>query len=357
VVLPGATSQGWRVLRQHHIAPDTFIRVMAAHAQHADDDTGRGCTPTVEHIQALAGCSERTVQRARAAARELAIAVEVFRGRHLTLEERIEAYEAGLNHRGWTSVYALGCPLWLARRLGIPVRATYPQVSTHSVDISVDRGTPPVGRSTSKYVLPSRTTSSALRAEQRAPRATSTTRPPPRGQRKTRSGRFNPDAVALAVAIQQRIPTFAGIHPGRLAPTLTRFATATTPWTPAEIHNVLELVVRMKGWTWLSNPQHPAAYLARLLREVEHDHQPPPSEAIEHTSAPAAAPTGGQHRTVVSRPSQERADLERMRQARQAAERAEREGDGLCEHGVGDADPDTGVSPRCAFCRREGILP
>ena len=323
---------------------------MAAHAQHADDDTGRGCTPTVEHIQALAQCSERTVQRARAAARELAVGVEVFRGRHLTLDERMEAYEAGLNHRGWTSVYALGCPLWLARRLGLPVRAVYPQLSGTPVDSSVDRGTPPVGRSTSRYVLQLRTLTSALRAEQRAPRAASTTRPPPRGPRKTRSGRFNPDAVALAVALQQRIPTFAGVHPGRLAPTLTRFVTAATPWTAAEVHEVLELVVRMKGWTWLSNPQHPAAYLARLLREVEHQ-QPPPSGT---TPAPVATGDEAPTRTVVSLPSRERAALERIRRARQAAERAERDGDALCEHGVGGADPDSGASPRCAFCRRDG---
>ena len=38
-------------------------------------------------------------------------------------------------------------------------------------------------------------------------------------------------------------------------------------------------------------------------------------------------------------------------QVRIEAARAEREGRNLCVHGAGDADEQTGWSPRCAFCR------
>ena len=109
-------------------------------------------------------------------------------------------------------------------------------------------------------------------------------------------------------------------------------------------------MVRMKGWTWLSAPQHPAAYLARLLREVEHS-EPPGTTPLDPGTGIETIP---QPRAVVSLPSRERADLERSRRDRQAAELAERHGHALCDHGVGGADPDTGTSTRCAFCRREG---
>jgi hypothetical protein len=362
-VLPAAAAHGRAVLRSHHIAPDTFVRIMAAHAQHADDDTGRGCTPTVEHIQTLAGCSERTVQRARAAARELRVGVEVFRGRHLTLDERIEAYEAGQTHRGWTSVYALGCPLWLARHLGLPLAAAYPQLMGGAGDGSVDRGTPPVGRSTSPFEHSVKNYSSAKNAEQRAPRAASRRRP---GQ-KRRVARFNLAAMALAVALQARIRTLAGVHPGRLAPALCRFALAPEPWSAAELHTVLEQVLRIRGWTWLSTPQHPAAYLARLLREIDHIDQPSAERAGAQLTADAPRAAGGpdqpggkervmgRHRDPVHRDQAAGGEepLFALRD-RQAAEQAERDGRDLCAHGVAGADPHTGhAAGRCAFCRRD----
>lgn len=356
-VLPAAVLRGRGVLRNHHIAPDTFVRIMAAHAQHADDDTGRGCTPTVEHLQTLAACSERTVQRARAAARELGVGVEVFRGRHLTLEERIEAYDAGRTHRGWTSVYALGCPLWLARHLGLPLAETYPQVTSAAGEKSVDSGTPPVGRSTQPSHSLKKIYSSAKNAEQRAPRAAQKPRP----TEKRRTTRFNPAAMALAMALQARIRTLATVHPGRLAPSLCRFALAPEPWTAAEVHAVLERVLKVRGWTWLSAPDHPAAYLARLLREVDHIDQPSPERA-------SAVVTGyafeGSERSVnndrvcdgplspVYRHQVPRQEPLVVLRNRQAAEQAEREGHGLCAHGVAGVDPDSGRAVRCAFCRR-----
>ncbi len=346
-VLPAAASQGWRVLRSHHIAPDTFIRIMAAHAQHADDDTGRGCIPTVEHLQELARCSERTVQRARAAARELGIAVEVFRGRHLTLDERIEAYDAGQTHRGWASVYALGCPRWLAGHLDLPLAAAYPQLNGSSVDSAVESGTPPIGRSTKDPEPLVENYSSANNAEQRAARAASTE---PHGHPRTprkRGGRFNPAAMALAQALQRRIRTFAGVHPARLAPTLSRFATAPEPWTAAEMQDVLERVLRAKGWTWLSTPQHPPAYLARLLREVEHIDQAG-GATEEHRTADRLSAAG----VVAGRPGSGHAARELARRNLRAAERAELDGYDLCTHGVAGADPLTAVAARCAFCRR-----
>ena len=338
-MLPAAVERGATVLRRHHIAPGTFVRVMAAHAQHADDDTGRGCIPTVEHIQTLSHCSERTVQRARAAARELRIVIEVFRGRHLTLDERIAAYDAGQTHRGWSSVYALGCPLWLARHLGVPLAVAYPQPGTPRVHGPGERGTPPIGNLSRSINTPVKNTSSARCAEQRASRATST-RPP---RRPKSLCRFNPAALALAGELQALIPALAGVHPGRLAPLLNRFAFAARPWTAEELAAALTRLLRARGWDWPNALRHPPGYLARLLGEIEHRDQlsaAPPSVARSRTP--------GGPRDYRGQRTTQLAELHRV----QAETTAELAGHGLCAHGVAGANPSTGRAGRCAFCRR-----
>ena len=341
VVLPAAVEHGWEVLRRHHIAPATFIRIMAAHAQHGDDDTGRDCHPDVEHLRAVAACSERTVQRARAAARELGIAREIVRGRHLRLDERLQAHEAGSKQRGWASVYALGCPLWLAHRLGLPLAAVYPQRNRPAVGPNVGRGTPPVGksprdqRSLGKYV------SSPHSADRRAARAAPTGRPGRRRTVATGTGRFNAAGWELAVALQRRIRTLATIHPGRLAPALTRFATAAEPWAAAQVHAALDRVLATRGWSWPTRPRHPAGYLARLLREIDHIDQ------LTTSPTSPTSPTGPAHRAGGI------AELEQLRAARQA-EADELAGRNLCPHGAAAADPEHGRSARCAYCRRTG---
>jgi hypothetical protein len=331
VVLPAAVDHGRVVLRRHRIAPDTFARVMTAHAAHADDDTGRGAVPTVEHIQELARCSERTVQRARAAARELGIGVEVFRGRHLTLDERIGAYDAGQTHRGWASVYALGCPLWLAHRLRLPLAEGYPQLNARGVHGVGERGTPPVGnpsRSTDREISGG---SSAQRADERAARAASTREVGP-GRC---PARFNPHGLALARGLQRRVSWVAGVHPGRLAPALTRFATAPVPWTAEQLVAAVDRMLAGRGWSVAAERvRHPAPMLARLLRDLDHLDQlstrPEPGPGVPTTQE----------------------SLSRLREV-QRSEAAERDGRArLCEHGVAGADPETGRASRCAFCRR-----
>jgi hypothetical protein len=44
---------------------------------------------------------------------------------------------------------------------------------------------------------------------------------------------------------------------------------------------------------------------------------------------------------------------EAQRRRSRDAERSELHGRDLCQHGAGGADPDTGRSHRCAFCRHE----
>jgi hypothetical protein len=156
--------------------------------------------------------------------------------------------------------------------------------------------------------------------------------------------------MVLAVALQHRIRTLASVHPGRLAPSLCRFALAPEPWTAAELHTVLERVLQVRGWTWLSAPDHPAAYLARLLREIDHIDQPSAERALGASSAGDAATQTG-NRDGLRRDHRVNHHSSLELRTKQAAERAEREGRDLCVHGVGGADPLTGVAVRCAFCR------
>lgn len=129
------------------------------------------------------------------------------------------------------------------------------------------------------------------------------------------------------MALQRRIRTLAAVHPGRLAPALTRFATAAEPWTPAQMHAAIDQVLVTRGWSWPTRARHPAGYLARLLREIDHIDQLTESRV------------GGP------------AELEQQRATRRA-EADELAGRNLCTHGAGGADT-SGRSPRCAFCRAD----
>lgn len=396
VVLVGAVLLGRDVLRRHHIAPATFIRIMALHAMHADDDTGRGCTIDVEHLRLEAGCSERTVQRARAAARELGIATEVHRGRHLTLEERIEAYDRGSKQRGFASVYALGCPAWLAPRLPrrMHLVPSDPQVS----GAVGERGTPPVGRSTRSNTSPrssltSATSADALASLDRhddpgdvadqtwppvAPPGTASSvhrRPGPSPaklgwlesracgasrsrQTRRRRPRHNPDAIRLATAVRRHVPALRHTPLGRLIPAHTRFVVAEHPWSPEHLVHAAYRVARAKGWTVQSEKvRTPAAWWAGLLDGIDPDAGP--SGHVDAQRPEITLPAGcATYWDAAARDERvARADRERRREQRLDQEaRDARAGRNLCEHGASGADH-AGRSPRCALCRFEDPAP
>lgn len=359
VVLPAVVHVAREVLRRHHIAPVTFLRVMLIHAAHADDSTGRGCTIDVDHVRLQAGCSERTVQRARAAARELGIATEVFRGRRLTLPERIEAYERRSTQRGAASVYALGCPKWLSLHLPTAMvrsassaAAEYPQVS----GLPVDRGTPPVGDSRTRHHSPRSVINSATGADELASLVASTGHggrlpcsPPAK-----RRPRYHPAAIRLAQDVQRRVPALRGVALGRLVPAHTRFAKAARPWSAEDLIAMALRRAVVKGWS--TDPgklQHPAAWWAGLLEPiVEEDPRDHDFTSPVESSHPAPTTTSLWQRIHDHERHQASRRAHHHLQEMRARERDEREGRRLCSHGVGDVDPHTNRSPRCAFCRR-----
>jgi hypothetical protein len=395
-VLPAAITRGRDVLRRHHIAPDTFTRIMAIHAMHADDQTGRGVTIDVEHLR---------------------------------LEERIEAYERGSRQRGFASVYALGCPTVLARHLPQPLTPVpaHPQLNTSPGE----RGTPPVGIPSRSFSSRRSHGSSATSADELAtldastpeggpgraaagpaePRRranhspTDTPKPnparpprPPHGPDRPRparrSPRWNPEARRLAEALRREIPALRHTPTGRLVPAVTRFAKSPTHWDVAQLVALIWHAARTKGWT--TRPEkirQPAAWLAHLLQgindtnpeDLPRDHpdhpdrqnNPAPTEiSPDDPWADTLRPTttgGGGTQVATPAPTDQAtrrrgltlwethdrrerevaADTERAAlRANHAQLQAELRGENLCPHGASGAD-ERDRSPRCATCRHQ----
>jgi hypothetical protein len=118
---------------------------------------------------------------------------------------------------------------------------------------------------------------------------------------------------------------------------LSRFALADPqPWTVDEVHDAIERVLGRHGWSWISRPQHPAAYLSRILREIDH---------VSQLST-------GNDQGISGRPTSNARQARPLPNLHDTLEAETREGINLCEHGVGGAD-ERGSSARCAHCRHE----
>lgn len=366
---------------------------MAMHAMHADDATGRGCTIDVEHLRLEAGCSERTVQRARAAAREIGVATEVHRGRHLTLEERIEAYDRGSKQRGFASVYALGCPAWLTPKL--PHRMQPVSTDPHVAAAVGERGTPPVGTSFGSLSSPRSVLTSAPSAEGlasleshdsrggdsngtewppvQAPGSAQTPprpRPSPaksrwrqdhaRGDQRPRAARrrpsYSPEAIRLATAVRRHVPALRHTPLGRLVPAHTRFACTEQPWSAEELVRTAYGVARAKGWTVQTHRVRiPAAWWAGLLDGIDpvakpSGHLDVPPQETKLNRLPDGCATFWEAAARAERETATLREQHRERQLEQEAKDA-RAGRNLCQHGASGADPATSRSPRCALCR------
>src|SRR5699024_2316358 len=102
-----------QILARHHVARDTF-RTWARHESlHANITSGRQLIVRPDTIALTMECATRTVQRCRAAARELGLLVDVQAGRMLTLAESMQARYQGSPQRGFANESALTVPAWL----------------------------------------------------------------------------------------------------------------------------------------------------------------------------------------------------------------------------------------------------
>ncbi len=261
----------WCVVAAHvdvckavHADPHTVVRVARAMAGYADYTTGRDCRPTNTRLAADLAMSIRQIQRARDALKRLHLVVELVRGRSvLTRAERLTAWRRGSTHRRLAAEFAL---LSVRRR----PQPTGPAMD-HVTPPGVSPGMSPTSPKNQFFTRKHRTRTGAPR---RAP------------TQKGQTGRANRTYPAdlqvrrLITGLQQRIYWLRRVSPRRLT-ALHRFALA--GWTVRDIQTAADEVLRARNWTIPQQIDHPAAYLATLLRDVDPADRPGATEDAMRT--------------------------------------------------------------------------
>jgi len=249
--------------RAHHVEADTVLAVARGMAGYADHRTGRDCRPTNERLIADVQVSLSTVQRARRVLKTLGFVVELVAGRSvLTREERIAAWRRGSAHRALAAEFALCGRRDRPRRLSRGRR--HPQLHRPAVE----RDTPPrslVERTDSHLSRTHPQTKNETRMA--ASRPAATTPGMVVGRR-----RSDPRARRLADGVLRRMTWLRGVSARRLTPLLTRFALA--GWTVRDVEVGVRDALAAMGWKVPSRLDQPAAYLARVLRDVDHEDRP-----------------------------------------------------------------------------------
>jgi hypothetical protein len=265
------------VCRAHHVEPDTVLSVARGMASYADYSTGRDCRPTNDRLVADVQVSLSTVQRARRVLKALGFVVELVAGRSfLTREERLAAWRRGSAHRQLAAEFALCSRRDRPRR---PHRdRSHPQVHRSAVERDTPPGSP-------KESLASHLSSTHLQAtaetKKAAPRPAPTKRVTSRGRRPG-----HPLARRLTEGVQRRLSWTRGVPAARLIPLLTPHALA--GWTPRDVERAADDTRAVLGWKIPARLDHPAAYLARLLRGVDPADRPGALDKLIAASEAAA---------------------------------------------------------------------
>src|SRR5699024_8485242 len=207
--------------------------------------------------------STRTVQRCRAAARDLGLLVDVARGRMLSLEECLQARHQGSPQRGLSNESALVIPKWLG------ITAWQPR---HSVD----HVTPTSGRAQKHKNVPA-AGGFPRRANGKTRLASS-----PRHQPKCHAGvAGHPDpqkwalhaqTAELARKLIATVPWLRQEQPGRIRPLLARFVRGPLPWVAEDILEHIDRTNAQRqqpAFTADRITTRPAVILADYLRGID----------------------------------------------------------------------------------------
>lgn len=254
--VPAAVWSHRELCREHHVDPETVVMVARGMAGFADKTTGRECRPTNARLREAVRVSQSTIQRARRVLKELGLVVVVVKGRSvLTRTERLSAWGRGSSHRTIAAEFAL-----CSRRAG---RGRV-RVIHRPHRLAVDDDHPPVG-SREGTSLTSRITHLRSQTEMRR-----TASRPASTKASGRPGPSGPDLATrrLAEATQRRLRWLSGVSARRITPTLSRFARA--GWDARDVERGVADAMAALGWrlprTFKTTP---AAYLARVLRDVD----------------------------------------------------------------------------------------
>lgn len=211
-----------QVCRRHNIAVTTWVAAMTAAAIKADTRTGM-CRASYEAIARDIARGTKQVQRAFTVARHFGLALEVYRARELTPLERKALRAAAGGQRptqtGTTQIWQLAyIPATTAARFSTvtPGRFTMYLPKVHPL---------PLGRVSFFSHLTFTHLCSLTGAAETA------TRP----RHRQRRGRADRRAWSVAAQLVRIVPWLAGERPARLAPCLSRFATASPAWEAVDV--------------------------------------------------------------------------------------------------------------------------
>lgn len=266
-VVPAAIGVHRDILRRHRVAPDTLRNWALVKSGYAHSRTGRRCVVRPDTLASVMGVSERTAQRCQAAAREMGLELVITTGRMLTAEETVWARRHGSRQRGLSTESALTIPQAIAQ--------------------IVDRVTPTSGEVSNPQTSLLEGVPRGLAAE-RTGAAT-----PHCDQMGCWRARDRPAGWHLAQEVARSVSWLAAEAPSRLAPALSRFATAPVPWTAADVAAAIsEHTTRLGAGPIRTETirTRPAALLAAILRGLDSDTDHPGlHEAPWPTSPPASS--------------------------------------------------------------------
>ena len=247
--------------KQQQIAAVTWTAVMLSAAYEADTITGM-CWASYEAIGAPVNRRHKVVQRAFTVARALGLALEVYRGRELGRDERLQLHRdsggAGHPQRGIPSGWQLAAvPPTTAARFSTPHPGRFTMWSRFD-------HLPPWG----SFSLTSHVGTHHLCTLTGTTEAAS--RPGPRQKRV----QADPRTRLLAAEMARIVPWLAGESPGRMWPCLNRFATASPAWSAADVLGALRDAATREGrdlaqLDTTTIRTRPAILLAGLLRQLD----------------------------------------------------------------------------------------
>ncbi len=235
--------------RAGRVSEDLLRRYLTVRSGYAHARTGRGAIVRPDTIASVLGCTPRQVQNAQRVARDMGLEVVIQRGRMLTWAERMKAWRSGSHQRGLATEVAFTVPSALGKTTSQPVGVfTPPKRSKTSQETHLGHYSPSAASGEKKDAAPPR--------------------PRTKGGAPSRKA-----AIRLGDALTRLIPWLRHERPGRLAPALTRFATATTPWSADDLAHALDDLALRRGHTTALTTDRintrPAVVLAGLLRQLD----------------------------------------------------------------------------------------
>ena len=250
------------------VSTKLMTRYLTVRSGYANASTGRRCIVRPDTIASVLGVLPRTVKLLAKIAREIGLEVVIETGRMLTMEERWPLIRRGSRQRGLSTEVAFTVPRYLGRKVWINTPPRGPSVrGKHHLKTT--------------HLTHDKPTASGRTTDAASPRLTE------------RDPRRIAAARTLAADLARNLHWCRSEPLSRLTPALTRFATATTPWTASDIITALrdQALRRDQNLDELRIEQirtRPAAVLAGLLRDLDVDADHP--GLVDQAPAPAPIP-------------------------------------------------------------------